>query len=238
MAITSINVGNIANDGTGDDLREAFIKVNDNFNDLENRVTNIPLTAANIGVTGEGIYAQTVDNTLQFKKLIPGQNTVLSSNGNSITIDTNGGMSDFLVLTDNGSINVNGTTYLGIQGGQNIDTRVSTNHLFIDVDTNNLVVQDTSPALGGNLNANNNNITGIDTLSATSMFGNLTGLVHGVDVRTINTYFDNYWDFGPIINRQFNSLIDFIISDYDVDLGSFIGENVSTARIDLGSISS
>jgi len=70
------------------------------------------------------------------------------------------------------------------------------------------------------------------------MFGNLTGLVHGVDVRTINTYFDNYWDFGPIINRQFNSLIDFIISDYDVDLGSFIGENVSTARIDLGSISS
>jgi len=112
MAITSINVGNIANDGTGDDLREAFIKVNDNFNDLENRVTNIPLTAANIGVTGEGIYAQTVDNTLQFKKLIPGQNTVLSSNGNSITIDTNGGMSDFLVLTDNGSINVNGDKIL------------------------------------------------------------------------------------------------------------------------------
>jgi hypothetical protein len=27
MAIQVINVGNLANDGTGDDLREAFIKV-------------------------------------------------------------------------------------------------------------------------------------------------------------------------------------------------------------------
>ena len=31
MAIQTINVGNLANDGTGDDLREAFIKVNQNF---------------------------------------------------------------------------------------------------------------------------------------------------------------------------------------------------------------
>ena len=30
MAVTSINVGTLANDGTGDDLREAFIKVNNN----------------------------------------------------------------------------------------------------------------------------------------------------------------------------------------------------------------
>ena len=28
MAIQSINIGSIANDGTGDDLREAFNKVN------------------------------------------------------------------------------------------------------------------------------------------------------------------------------------------------------------------
>ena len=31
MAIQTINVGAIANDGSGDDLREAFIKVNLNF---------------------------------------------------------------------------------------------------------------------------------------------------------------------------------------------------------------
>ena len=31
MSIETINIGNIANDGTGDDLRSAFIKVNNNF---------------------------------------------------------------------------------------------------------------------------------------------------------------------------------------------------------------
>ena len=31
MANSVINIGQLANDGTGDDLREAFIKVNNNF---------------------------------------------------------------------------------------------------------------------------------------------------------------------------------------------------------------
>ena len=37
MAIQTINIGTIANDGTGDDLREAFVKVNNNFTELPNR---------------------------------------------------------------------------------------------------------------------------------------------------------------------------------------------------------
>ena len=31
MTVSTINIGNIANDGTGDDPREAFIKVNNNL---------------------------------------------------------------------------------------------------------------------------------------------------------------------------------------------------------------
>ena len=38
MSITTINVGTIANDGTGDDLRQAFVKVNNNFDELDARV--------------------------------------------------------------------------------------------------------------------------------------------------------------------------------------------------------
>ncbi|MBC8435721.1 MAG: hypothetical protein H8D84_01925, partial [Proteobacteria bacterium] len=34
MAQTTINVGSNANDGTGDDLRSAFISVNANFTEL------------------------------------------------------------------------------------------------------------------------------------------------------------------------------------------------------------
>ena len=39
MAIQSINIGSIANDGTGDDLREAFNKVNANFTDLDSKLS-------------------------------------------------------------------------------------------------------------------------------------------------------------------------------------------------------
>ena len=38
--ITRINVGTLANDGTGDDPQEAFVKVNNNFDDLDARVQN------------------------------------------------------------------------------------------------------------------------------------------------------------------------------------------------------
>ena len=37
MAIQRVNIGTIANDGTGDDLREAFVKVNNNFTELDIR---------------------------------------------------------------------------------------------------------------------------------------------------------------------------------------------------------
>ena len=37
MAIQTVNIGTIANDGTGDDSREAFVKVNNNFTELDIR---------------------------------------------------------------------------------------------------------------------------------------------------------------------------------------------------------
>lgn len=237
MAITSINVGNIANDGTGDDLREAFIKVNENFDDVNSRLTTSTVGVENIGITGEGVYAQTVDKILQFKKLVPGTNTTLTSNGDTITISSSGGMSNLLFLTDNGSTNGNDNTYVGIMGGPNIETRTSLNHIFIDVQGENLVALDPSPRLSGPLNANNQNIVNIDTLSARSVVGNLTGNVHDVDIRTINEYFDNYWDFGSIIDRQFNSIIDFLIKESNIDLGDIVGAGVSSAQIDLGTVS-
>ncbi len=237
MAIQSINVGNIANDGTGDDLREAFIKVNDNFNDVNSRLTTSTVGVENIGITGEGVYAQTVDKILQFKKLVPGSNTTLTSNGDTITINSSGGMSNLLFLTDNGSTNGNANTYVGIMGGPNIETRTSLNNIFIDVQGDNLVALDPSPSLSGALNANNQNIVNVDTLSAGDVVGNLTGNVHGVDIRDISVYFDNYWDFGPVIQRQFNSIIDYVINATNIDLGAILGPDINTAQIDLGTIS-
>lgn len=44
----SVNTGSVANDGTGDSLREAFIKLNDNFANI----SDIGFDAGNINVQG------------------------------------------------------------------------------------------------------------------------------------------------------------------------------------------
>ena len=54
MAIQTINIGTIANDGTGDDLREAFVKVNNNFTELDTRDPE-KTTGANLG-SGRGCF--------------------------------------------------------------------------------------------------------------------------------------------------------------------------------------
>ena len=53
MAINLINVGQVANDGTGDDLREAMIKINQNFEELDLATATV---GTNLGNTGEGVF--------------------------------------------------------------------------------------------------------------------------------------------------------------------------------------
>lgn len=73
MTIQTINLGSYANDGTGDDLRTAFQKVNANFALLEADVTG----ATNLGA-GTGVFAQKNSTNLEFK--------TLTSTDHSITI--------------------------------------------------------------------------------------------------------------------------------------------------------
>lgn len=233
MAIDTINVGNIANDGTGDDLREAFIKVNDNFAELDSTLTALPIVGENLGSTGEGIFAGKEQNTLQFKEILAGSNTTVTANSTSIIIDSTGGLDSFLILSDNGSITVDGSAPLRIQGGNLIETKSPNNALLIDLKDSGIVAHDTQPALSASLQANANNIQNAGTVSASSFLGSLTGLVHGVDIREINKYFDNNWDFGEIL-PVFDNVIDYVIFDTDVDMGSFIGADVADFEIDLG----
>jgi hypothetical protein len=58
MTQQTINVGVSANDGQGDPIRTAFIKCNDNFTELYNRVQTTPPTSPS-GAEGDlaGMYA-------------------------------------------------------------------------------------------------------------------------------------------------------------------------------------
>lgn len=236
MAITSINVGNIANDGTGDDLREAFIKVNNNFAEVDSRLTTLPVSGQNLG-SGEGLYAGVNDNTLQFKSLVAGSNVSITSTSTQVTVNAATGITNFFLISDNGSINVGGQT-LAIAGDPSspISTRVAGDNLFIEMGTTGIVSRDTNPTLSANLDANYKNIVRASSITASSFAGNLTGLVHGIDIRDINVYFDDYWDFGGIIDTvDYSSILEWIIGNTDVDLGPLVGAGVLTSDIDLGS---
>jgi hypothetical protein len=84
MALAEINIGNIVNDGLGDDLRSAFLKVNENFTTLNEQLT---ITASNFPGTGIGIFKEKNNTDLVFKKLITGTKMLLDDTGNSIIIN-------------------------------------------------------------------------------------------------------------------------------------------------------
>ncbi len=99
--INTINIGNVVNDGLGDDLRTAFQKVNANFSTLN---TELSITAVNLGETAEGVFKEKVGTVLNFKGLISG--TKISLNSNSEVIEINNTAPDAFrkIDTDSGVI--------------------------------------------------------------------------------------------------------------------------------------
>ena len=85
MSIQPILIGNYANDGTGDDLRTAFDKVNKNFAALNTGLVAVT-SGANVGA-GTGIYKDVNLTTLEFKSLTSANNSVIiSDQGNTIDL--------------------------------------------------------------------------------------------------------------------------------------------------------
>jgi len=235
MSIKKVNIGNLANDGTGDDLREAFIKVNDNFDEMTVRLENAVITVAeNVG-NGRKVFKEKLGNVLQFKTLVQGSNVLLTEHGDSITVTANSGLEQIIVLTEAGSIVLpGGQQLLNVYGGQNIGTTVEVDdtdsYLRINVKGENLVELDPTPALGGSLSGNGHNLTDVNSINANTYYGNLLGLVHGIDIRNINDRLLEF-DFGSFL-FQLNNIIDYIYLNVDVDFGAdFTSEPI---QIDLG----
>ena len=83
--LRTINIGNLANDGLGDDLRTAFDKVNDNFNDLNDELT---VNVVNVGPFVSGLFKEKVGNELRFKSSDAGRKITFNNNTDSITINS------------------------------------------------------------------------------------------------------------------------------------------------------
>ena len=229
MSITYINTGTIANDGTGDDLREAFIKINNNFEELDLRIVEQTLIE-NTGTLGEGVYAGKTDGIHGFKRLVAGTNITLASTATSITVNSADALDQLIVVTDSGTVTVAKGQTMSIKGGEGINSRQDGQQVILDLDTVGIVSRDTAPELSGNLDANNFNITGVNTVQATVFNGGLEGLVYGYDVREFGPYLTGF-DFGSIRNT-YNNALEFILATVDLDFGTITPDIGDT--VDLG----
>ena len=101
MTIQTINIGNVVNDGLGDDLRTAFEKVNANFSDLSTQLT---ITATNVGTVGVGVFKEKVGADLQFKKLVSGTKMLLNENTDTVTVNNTAPDAFIRIDTDAGAM--------------------------------------------------------------------------------------------------------------------------------------
>ena len=224
MAVQLINIGNVANDGTGDDLREAFIKANANFEELDLR-DDEQTTGLNLGF-GTEIFKHKIGYELQFKTLSAGTDVTFNEVDDAITISANGGIKTLDLISDGNTYTVPDIGNLQILGGANIGTNIVDGKLYVSYTGPTQVVDDTTPVLGANLDADSNNISNVATLNADSIVsnninssnivGNLTGLVHGIDIRTIDVV---SLDLGSIV-ANVTSGLDFFIASNDIEYGS------------------
>jgi hypothetical protein len=243
MALEYINLGVVANDGTGDDLREAFLKINRNFEDIDLR-NDEKTRVLNLGEVGEGIFHNLVNYQIQLKKIAAGENTVLVADDEKITVSVPYvGLEELRVATDGDTVTLNSPqSFTGIVGGTNITTSLNgSGEIVITNDHITNLAEDENPTLISDLNANGFSIAAANAITAQTvtagqfignLTGNVTGLVNGVDPAQTAEYFDGYYDFGDIVITV-NSILEWVIAGADVDFGTFGAPDPRT--IDAGS---
>lgn len=80
-----INIGTLPNDGSGDPLRVAFGKINNNFTELFSTTTNLSNTYS-IGNTANQVIFQTAANTFSQAKFMVRSSDPVSDDSQDITI--------------------------------------------------------------------------------------------------------------------------------------------------------
>jgi len=253
-----VNVGLVANDGTGDDLRNAFLKINGNFLYLGNRLGTDP-SGTNLGSTGESVFKEVVDFQYRFRKIDADGNLHVRLVGDVITLEFKPNTSvDFHGQNITNAGSVTATSFTGNLSG-NVTGNVSGNAHTVDNgvyttgDQTIGGVKTFNSRINGDINGNAHTVdngvytSGNQTIDGFKTFtqpitgllsGNVTGLIRSpgqtayVDVsnleRRINTF-----DYG-VINPVFVDPISYYLYAVGTDMGTF--NNPSEFSIDAGTI--
>ena len=205
MAKQTIDIGSQPNDGTGDSLRDGAQKINSNFNEIyQSFGDGFNLSQLTIGTATTAGFAQTAGiatnaqnlngqpasfylnyNNLNNLPAIPTNTNQLTNGAGYITTTalvgyaTDGDLVGFQTAGNLVGFITN------IQAGAGISVFESPAGNFIVTSTGGLVeiIGDVTPQLGGDLDLNNNSITGTGNIDYT---GNLE-LSGNVDITGINT---------------------------------------------------
>jgi hypothetical protein len=219
MTLQIINVGLIANDGTGDDLREAFIKINQNFDELDLRSESTTATNAAAGAAF-GTFKQQVDNQLFFRDiapdpLFPGTMAIrVSEDGNTLFLRSAQATIRFTDGTNTLASSVEQVvTFTGTEAA-----RITVDNFTRTVTVDSQLSRETDPTLGTTLNANGFNIDNVAALN-------------GITATQLENAFE--FNFGSISNTR-TSIIDWIINSTDIDFGTINSPVIED--VDLGLI--
>ena len=117
-----VNLGSYANDGTGDDLRTAFEKVNTLFQELAGEI-NIN-GATNLG-NGTSIFAQKNLANLEFKTLTStDQSITVTSTDTTINLASTAKVSSDSNPSLSNNLNINGHRIIDTQGTGDVQTSI------------------------------------------------------------------------------------------------------------------
>ena len=212
MTLPVINLGNVANDGAGDDLRTAFEKVNANFTLLE--IDAADTTGTNLGSLGARVFKEVTNNDMKFRRLVAGYNMNVVETDNTIEFSMSGA-NNIIMVSDNGSLIAAPGGSINILGGTGITVTANENSKTLTIVGG--LVNESEPTLSSNLDADGNDLINVNNINGTN-WDNVVGKLFNMD-------------FGAIPN-SFNNMLDFLVRFVDVDMGTITAP--SAYIVDMG----
>jgi hypothetical protein len=250
-----VDVGDVANDGSGDDLREAFIKINENIVYVGDRIGEA-VGGISLG-SGQPIYKSVASAVLSFRSIGAAGNLSVSTVDDVITLRFNPNSPvDFLAqnITNAGSVtatsftgpltgnvtgNVTGTVLTAAQ--PNITSVGTLSGLTVTASISGSVTGNAGTVTNGVYTTGDQTIGGVKTFNLAvnaDLIGDVTGMVRTTDSDTYVDVSDlerriNTFDYG-VINPVFVDPIRYYLYAVGTDMGTF--NNPSEFGIDAGSI--
>jgi len=132
MSIQLANIGGSANDGTGDNLRDAFVKFNSNFSEIDS------YSIANVGA-GAQIFKNKSNGVESLRSIVAGNGITITQGTDDITISGGAGRFNEPLAFDHAGIIPNVTTWLEFLAFNNVvDYGTFVNPTQITTDFGNL----------------------------------------------------------------------------------------------------